>query len=661
MGRYRHVAAVTAQPWQQDGLGCDRIYAYDLQFTFSSGEHQSLAEALGTSAPDTLSYFDHGLPTLVLPPRHRRDLRIVQGSCRKPHAQGYDALPILDRLIGSAAGDPSSRPQQIFFTGDQIYGDDVAEPFLWWASRLGDALLGWREKLPGGYYPHQLKPGERAAIVAEEGGFTAGVGNDEAKVNCHLLGLGEFLATYLLCFSPTCWPRQLPSPPARPAPKAWHQYLPALERFAQGLPYVRRALANIAVYTIFDDHDVSDDWNLNQAWCLRVFGRPLGRRAVQNALLSYALMQGWGNTPEQFRKGQPGARLLQATERWSASGGTDQEAWQQVADCLGIPYTDPLTDLPQFQPDHEHLVLRRPSPALHWSFQLQSPCHQILALDSRTQRGFPAEASPLSPPQLLSVSALKDQLESFLMQGDAQRLTFVIAPTNLFSIRLLDWIQKLHLRRNRVFSTDVGDAWNLSTNSLARFLNILFRHRRRVVVLSGDIHFSSAVRLRFNSNSDQVKSGVLVQLTASAIANEEPLTRLIHTVLKHWLLPESSRHWIGYLQPDQMREVSKGTAAQTANQADWQCTLDWMERQKTQRPNFNCQADWIPAATQWQPLKLWQARWLQEGREFVGRNNLAIVQFAGDHIQQDCYWYAPWQQGMIVRSRFESPLELDPD
>ena len=38
------------------------------------------------------------------------------------------------------------------------------------------------------------------------------------------------------------------------------------ELYRVGVPRVARALANCATYMIFDDHDVTDDWNLNKKW-----------------------------------------------------------------------------------------------------------------------------------------------------------------------------------------------------------------------------------------------------------------------------------------------------------------------------------------------------------------------------------------------------------
>ena len=74
---------------------------------------------------------------------------------------------------------------------------------------------------------------------------------------------------------------------------------------------VRRALANIPVLTICDDHEVTDDWFITGAWRARVLGSTLGRSMIRNALLAYVLFQAWGNTPDAFATpGTPEAQLL---------------------------------------------------------------------------------------------------------------------------------------------------------------------------------------------------------------------------------------------------------------------------------------------------------------------------------------------------------------
>ncbi len=698
LGKYLHVVAVTARSTVGNRLTSNQIYAYDLQLTVVNQTPQTLQQALCSNSHPTvsISYFEHQKPTFSLPPNRLEDLQIVHASCRKPHGSGLDALPILDCLIEASANQAQRRPHQLFMTGDQIYGDDVADPSLWVATTLGDALLGWEEQLPvGGMYctPKELPPGQRAEVATNEAGLTAGLHNKSEKVASHLLSLGEYYATYLLSWSPVCWPvvfpkgRQVTSD--RRGIKNWNRAIKDLRQFIYTLGKVRRALANIPTYTIFDDHDVSDDWNLNQAWCLRVLGRPLGRRIVQNALLAYTVFQAWGNTPEQFAAGQPGEKLLAAAEAWSAEQGKDTKADEAIARYVGMPPNDPRTDLPVLIRDGSVFILARHSEALTWNYIVQSDCHEVIVLDTRTWRGYPADQKAIAPPMLLSPKAFEQQLVLPLQKIAEEtqiQATFVIAPTNVFGSQVIDWIHHWNLKQEKVFSTDVGDAWNINVEALAKFLNTLFKQRQKVIILSGDIHYSFAARLSYARTHSQVQS-VLVQLTSSAIKNEEPLTRLIHTRMKDWLLAEKLRYWIGWMNPANMVEISDKklhhdtfTAKRYPNQLrqqqqltdpDWYCVLEWIIRQSAH--TSNCTADISSFIAPWkrarntkirclQPLMFWKSRWFQEGREVVGLNNLGLVQFelpnAGSsyEIIQDSYWFSSWYPTQIVYSRFATQL-----
>lgn len=694
LGKFLHVVAVTAKS-NGNNLNSDRLYAYDLRFSFDDPQQspKTLQQALRSlDFPRvSISYFAHQKPTFVLPPHRLEDLRIVQGSCRKPHGSGYDALPILDSLIEDRAAQPQHRPHQLFLTGDQIYGDDVAEPFLWVASPLGDALLGWEEKLPVGwrepddveyYTPQQLPFGRRAEVATTHAGFTAGLRNKRGKVNSHLLSLGEYYACYLLAWSPTCWLMQIPPgkqiSDRHQISRRWDREARALRQFIHTLWKVRRALANIPTYTIFDDHDVSDDWNLNRAWCLRVLGRPLGRRTVQNALLAYAMFQAWGNTPEQFTTGQAGAELLTAAADWSSSSGTDTVAYDRIARYVGMPLIEAQTNLPTFIEDGTVLILKRHPEAIAWHYTVQSHCHETIVLDTRTWRGYPIDEKSSAPPMLLCPTAFEQQLRLPLQQSASAtqiQLTFAIAPTNVFHLQAIDWIHHWQLRRNKVFATDVGDAWNINLEALAQLLIVLFEQRRQVVVLSGDIHYSSMVRLTRKSNLGESNS-VLTQLTCSALKNEETLTRIVHTRLKDWLLPERVRHWKGWSNPPNMVELSapqsrRDPDSHPSHPPDWNCTLEWIPRHNARTPSFGNDVTWLisprkqanSSKRHWlQFLCFWQSPLLQEGREAIGRNNLALVQFQLAETThsytaiQDIYWFSTWQPTQIVYSRFKSHL-----
>jgi hypothetical protein len=689
LGKSLHVVAVTARTDSGLRLTSDRIYAYDLQFTpLDNSTPQSLQQALCSSTVPsvTISYFDHGKPTFALPPDRLKDLQLVHGSCRKPHGRGFDALPLLDSMIAENAHSPRQRPHQLFLTGDQIYGDDVADPLLWAASRLGDALLGWEEELPideqgegRSFRPRDLAPGDRAIITTQKGGFTAGLSNKRHKVNSHLLGLGEYYASYLLAWSPICWTHAFP-PESSASDKRWKEEVGQMKQFIHTLWKVRRSLANVPMYTIFDDHDVSDDWNLNKAWCLRVLGRSLGKRTVQNALLSYAVFQAWGNTPEQFEADRVGGKLLAAAADWSASEGTDQKAEMAIAQYIGLPPNDPATGMPRFVKDGDVMILDRHLESLTWNFIIHSHCHEVIVLDTRTWRGYPIGEKATTPPMLLSPQAFQKQLALPLKEiaESSHKATFVIAPTNLFGLKIIDRIHHWQLRRNKVFATDVGDAWNINMEALAQLLLTLFRHRDRIVVLSGDIHYSAATRLVYSS-VDSRQESVLVQLTASAIKNEEVITEILHTRLKHWLLPERTRHWIGWNEPMDMLEYEKKDrkkwrAAQATHQGsitpdppDWHCTLEWIKREPAQLVSFQESLSWLVSpwrraklAKWWRSLMFWRTLWFKDGQEVVGVNNLAFVHFEGaSDIVQDLYWFSTGFPVKVIRSRFQAPLAAD--
>src|SRR5690606_30476066 len=114
-----------------------------------------------------------------------------------------------------------------------------------------------------------------------------------------------------------------------------------LDTFKAGLGNVARALAYLPSLMIFDDHDITDDWNLSAQWEETAYGHPFSKRIIGNALIAYMLCQGWGNNPDAF------GALLEKTDGFSATG---EDGY------LDSPVQDDLIDeLLKFQ--HWHYVL----------------------------------------------------------------------------------------------------------------------------------------------------------------------------------------------------------------------------------------------------------------------------------------------------------------
>ena len=135
-----------------------------------------------------------------------------------------------------------------------------------------------------------------------------------------------------------------------------------LTTFYDSLPRVRRALANVPTYMIFDDHDVTDDWNISRSWRDQVYTSLLGRRIVTGALAAYALFQDWGNDPLGYRL-NPHKRVLQQA-REAVRAGRDRRAVRRAREALR-----PQPVRPRARPGHrgQLALARSTAPSTAWS------------------------------------------------------------------------------------------------------------------------------------------------------------------------------------------------------------------------------------------------------------------------------------------------------
>jgi len=227
---------------------------------------------------DLLSYRGNALPTFVLQ-SSGAPLHVLYGSCRKIHdAKGgkTDTLASGDAVVERAFASASRRPTVLCLGGDQIYADDVHDIVRQEIAVLSLRLqAGVREELPDAA---TMGAGGRERFLKRYAKFTS-----DDLMN-HVARFSEYLALYGLMWNGRNWRRQYRE----------------LEHFTKTLPSARRLLANVPTYMIFDDHDVTDDWNLDLRWYEAVKRAPLGKRIVANALMAYWLCQGYGNDPDGF-------------------------------------------------------------------------------------------------------------------------------------------------------------------------------------------------------------------------------------------------------------------------------------------------------------------------------------------------------------------------
>ena len=360
-------------------------------------------------APD-VCYPGKTSPGFVLPSRVGS---LLHGSCRKPHHVGGDGLAEAHRLLNrcleqgalpteretAEAVAPDERPawpSALVLTGDQVYADDVAGPMLRAIHQVvamlglpdeplaGGDLIGLDSsqalyRHPAGFYRREtLLPRHKhnyALIEVLFGGVAKPVFTTDSAHN-HLITLGEALAMYLLVWSPALWPLIDLDPPPELDVASQSLYQTerlAIEDFVTGLPGIRRLFAHLPTAMIFDDHDITDDWNLSREWEEVAYGHPFSKRVIGNALVGYLLNQAWGNSPDTF----------------------DDEVLDQLQAGLDAPggtaHDDLIDRLLRF--DH-----------WHYSWPTTPP---LVVVDSRTHR-WRSESAARKPSGLMDWEALTD-------------------------------------------------------------------------------------------------------------------------------------------------------------------------------------------------------------------------------------------------------------
>ena len=470
---------------------------------------------------------------------------LLHGSCRKPHHPGGDALVEADRMLNRcleqgalptgretaeplAPNDLPTWPSALVLTGDQVYADDVAGPMLHAIHQvvamlglpdeplagcdltwLGSAQALYRH--PAGFYRREtLLPRHKrnyALIEVLFGGVEQPVFTTNSAHN-NLITLGEALAMYLLVWSPALWPLiDLDPPPGLDVASRslYRTERLAIEEFTAGLPEVRRLFAHLPTAMIFDDHDITDDWNLSREWEEVAYGHPFSKRVIGNALFGYLLNQAWGNSPDAF----------------------DDEVLDQVQAGLDAPggkaHDDLIDRLLRF--DH-----------WHYSWPTTPP---LVVVDTRTHR-WRSESAARKPSGLMDWEALTDLQQT--LRG--QPAVLLVSPTPIFGVKLIETIQRIFTWFGQPLLVD-AENWMAHPGAAHAILNI-FRHPKtpqRFVVLSGDVHYSFVYDVELRG---RVHGPDIWQICSSAIRNAFPprLLDVLDRANRWFYSPRSPLNWL---------------------------------------------------------------------------------------------------------------------
>ena len=511
-----HLAVV--RPRAAVGFPVGELLAYDVVID-GDGPRRRLDDLELVAGHGILTYGDLPLPTFHVQSPDA-PLRMLHGSCRLLHGNGHDAMLAADRLLSDTAAVPDRRPSALLFTGDQIYGDEVGGPLIGHLTQLSRAVMGERDdwSVPGVTSLAEL-PAYGRQPTADRAGFTS------TKAANHLLSLGEYVAAHITAWNDASWPDRFPSADevvpdggSRASQlrlrRRYAKELACLEMARDALPAVRRVMANSPTYMCFDDHDVTDDWNLTREWRDGVYRSPTGRRVVANALAAFWAFQGWGNQPEAFAD-----EFIHAVTA-EPDGAPDPERFERTLwefDC--------------------------------WSFV--APTHPpTVVLDTRTQRSFDSDdgaARLMSDGELDRVRALCQQVG---VEGETPAI--FVSPVPVFGLEIQERRQKFLAGKLGPYEIDF-EAWHSNLQGLVDFMEILVDDLdlKRCVILSGDVHYGLNVDVTFSIGDREL---AVAQLVSSAVKHSGNLARTLLDVLGRLVTPEHER--MGWKSPPDLEEAT---------------------------------------------------------------------------------------------------------
>lgn len=509
LGERIWIVLVSAVPKSGKFLS-DCVLGYDL--SISTEENGRVKTDKLSELDLKISYPPFSLPTFVIGEENRR---LVHGSCRRPGAAGEDAFGIYDELLAKNALDPQARPASLFLTGDQIYADDVNLLLFSAVSRIASDVFGYNEQIPNAdgkgfapassYLPYEISKFPQQAANTSFSGWsdrkilthrnTSPIGFTTDDGEAHLLSFAEYVAMYLAVWSPDLCRKYL---------LGTNRFM-TLWKYADYVQACRRVMANTATYMLFDDHEITDDWNLDKQWEKTSKNNPLARRVIANGLAAYWAFQAWGNDPNMF-----GKEFVQTLSRY----------FEQLRTSKGNPGNAGSGSPHNSAAKYEETLLKK-----HWSFLAPSN-PKALCVDIRTSRDFSQDGHVI-----LSGEKVQPYLKALLTKHGFRKgeTLLLVTPTPFLPHEAMMLGQAIKYKYPRERYEGDYELYADYPPQQAQFMGWLHDNYKpsAVVIFSGDVHHASVVSGRFahGKTQNQIMFGKadwvirIVQITSSPIKN----------------------------------------------------------------------------------------------------------------------------------------------
>jgi hypothetical protein len=531
LGERIWIALVSAVPKTRK-LPHDLVLGYDLSIT--TEENGAIKTTKLTNLDLKITYPPFPRPTFVIGKENRR---LVHGSCRRPGAAGEDAFGVYDQALGKVASDALSRPASLILTGDQIYADDVATPLFEAVIKIAEDVFGYVEQMPNpdgnGLIPTDKytwgnTPGNQIMakpFIARGSWSTVALPRSTVKFSdrkrltynnvspigfttedgeSHLLSFPEYASMYLAVWNP-----ELCRLPSADVINPWYflEYKQPnpLYKYPEYVQACRRVMANTATYMLFDDHDITDDWNLDKQWEEKTKKNPLARRIIANGLAAYWGFQAWGNAPEMFDKS-----FIQTLSLY----------FEQLRTSKGYPRNIGSRSPNNAADKYEEALLKK-----HWSFMAESN-PKALCIDTRTSRDSSKDGHAI-----LSGKSVQPYLKALLDKYGFRKndILLLVTPTPFLPHQSMMTAQDLEYDFPEDRYEGDFEFYANYPKQRAELVYWLYSNFKpsAAVFLSGDVHHGSVItgRYGYGSSLEKIHDGKadwvmrIVQVTSSPIKN----------------------------------------------------------------------------------------------------------------------------------------------
>jgi len=287
------------------------------------------------------------------------------------------------------------------------------------------------------------------------------------------------------------------------------------EDFAQLYEYAwtqdsdaRQVLACLPTYMMFDDHEITNDWNNTPQWCANTLAQ--GREQILvDGMVAYWVYQGWGNLLQSEDDSHPLLCIMCKAEK-------------NGEDILELLRTQIRSEV-------------HGESAGHWHYDIPTvpPIFVVNTRSERTTVFTNKEEAIYGPTRILSKAQMQE-LASWMHDHDT-RISLLVSSVPVLLpplIGLAEYIMGVRLwwRGLRWLGLRIGriqqqiairtsfDHWPLFSETWHELIQILTKRKHDILVLSGDVHFSYAMEARrVFSKTEHAR---LIQLVSTPLHNE---------------------------------------------------------------------------------------------------------------------------------------------